>query len=199
MQVAVNEEILDLIHLYNAKFGGKVDGPDGELLKLAAVQVKTSLGVGIHEKGIVSSDGTYETSIHWDRGQAAYPKVDSNGTMHDLGSMDGVRLIFGIGTAEAIRLFKLFSKKSGADLICAHRLGNIWIFLFNGVIRHRDRQPASGDGIRVYHQGSSNGGSCFNVIVTLTRDVNKQEAEWIMAHAEKCLGNILTIFSNFCS
>ena len=66
------------------------------------------------------------------------------------------------------------------------------------VIRHRDRQPARDDGIRVYHQGSSNGGSCFNVIVTLTRDVNKQEAEWIMAHAEKCLGNILLIFSNFC-
>ena len=199
MQVEVNEEILDLVHLFNAKFAGKVDGPDGELLKLAAVQVKMSLGVGIHEKGIVSNDGSYRTSIHWDRGQADYPKMDSNGTMHDLGSMDGVRLIFGIGTAEAIRLFKLFGKRSGDNPLGVYQLGHIWIFLFNGVIRHGDRQPARGDGIRVYHQGSSTGGSCFNVIVTLTRDVNKQEAEWIMAHAEKCLGNILLIFSNFCS
>ena len=195
MQVEVNEEILDLVHLFKAKFGGKVDGPDGKLLKLAAVQVKTSLGVGIHEKGIVSNDGSYRTSIHWDRGQADYPKMDSNGTMHDLGSMDGVRLIFGIGTEEAERLFALFGKSSGANLLGRYQLGHMWVFLFNGVIRHETRQPARGNGFRVYHQGESTGGSCFNVIVTLTRDVDNEEAEWLLANAEKCLGTILSIFS----
>ena len=155
----------------------------------------TQTRVGAHENGLISTNGTYRTSIHKDQGRAEYPKVDSDGTLHNLGKMDGVRLIFGIGTEEAERLFALFGKSSGANLLGRYQLGHMWVFLFNGVIRHETRQPARGNGFRVYHQGESTGGSCFNVIVTLTRDVDNEEAEWLLANAEKCLGTILSIFS----
>ena len=193
--------VLNCTHVLNAKFSGLVDSGavGGELFKLAAVHTKISLGVGSHENGISSENGSYITSRHMDGGRADHPKVDSNGILRNLHKMDGVRVIFGIGTAEANRLFQFFGKRYSENLLRSYNLGQIWVFLFNGVIRHVDRQPAVGNGIRVYHQGSSTGGSCFNVIMTLTRDVNKEEAEWIMSQAAKCLDNILSIFSNFCS
>ena len=63
----------------------------------------TQTRVGAHENGLISTNGTYRTSIHKDQGRAEYPKVDSAGTLHNLGKMDGVRLIFGMCKSTSYR------------------------------------------------------------------------------------------------
>ena len=103
MQAELNQAVLNVIHLFNAKFSGHLNSKDGDLFKLAAFQAKMTLGVGAHENGLISTNGTYRTSIHKDQGRAEYPKVDSAGTLHNLGKMDGVRLIFGMCKSTSYR------------------------------------------------------------------------------------------------
>jgi hypothetical protein len=78
-----------------------------------------------------------------------------------------------------------------------YQLGTKWVFMMNGVIRHADFQPALGEGFRLYHQGVKMSGPCFNIIMTMTRDLNRVEAEWTMNVLSDCLNKIEQLFGQF--
>ena len=175
-----------------------------------AVQVKVST----HAHG-------GNTTNHFDKSQKRHFRRATNQKMYNCGPANGSRWIIGEGQGPddtstepgETRAIGFFCKKhgrhsslipGGGHAMASHQeangwyqLGTKWVFMMNGVIRHADFQPALGKGFRLYHQGVKMSGSCFNIIMTMTRDLNRVEAEWTMKVLSDCLNKIEQLFGQF--
>ena len=158
------------------------------------------------------------TRVHSDNSQGHHFRRATDQKMHNCGAANGSRWIIGEGqgpddTSTETRAIALFCKQHGrrSSLIPGvdhavasmegtngwYQLGTKWVFMMNGVIRHADFQPVLGEGFRLYHQGVKMSGSCFNIIMTMTRDLNRVEAEWTMNVLLDCLNTIEKMFEQF--
>ena len=184
-----------------------VVGPNGEGLEeglFPILATSTKITRFFHDRGSTTHMDSAKDKISIKRA------VD--GIEYDLGLFDGGRIIGGEGQADISRGFGFFNKNHGREdstipavghanpvpieLNGWYKMGNKWVFLMNGWIRHKNRQPKFGDGIRVYHRGMSAGGACFNIMLTLTRDVNEKEAKFILKKLLKALEKIENIFKS---
>ena len=181
------------------------------LAPLATFTIKAT--TGFHENGWTSLTGVYQTTNHMDCPSALRFKKDPDGILQNLGTLDGMRLLGGIGSSQGRRNFEFNSKSHGRIetriRAAAHTLpspdeergffdmGAKWCFGMNGNVRERKKQGRLGYSTRVYHRGSSTGGACFNLIITLTRDLNESETKWMATEYMKCISSIEDVFDKY--
>jgi len=144
----------------------------------------SSLTVSMNEIGMQVS----KTSVHMDGGLSEKEALNNQGVYENVGCMKGTRWLFGWGEwgqQKEFAFYDRFVKRNARERMQeAARIGkvyqfkNCWIYCFNGPIRHR--VPQADRTTKFYHRGSSAGGACLNFIMTMTSDVNKVEAKWIM-------------------
>jgi len=174
-------------------------GLDGVTHELGRVDTKISLRGDhneIKEKGDKSATG-----VHTDGGKSEKEKTDHEMVVHNLGPMDGARAVACVheqGGGTAMSMWNRPTRRRHAwDVNHAGRVfsaqhGSKSIYEMNGQVRHDLRQK--NNATKFYHRGSSTGGACVTLIVTLTCDMDEALAKFVMVEVAKCLNAIEELF-----